>query len=684
MRLGFALVLAGALGACAPEAAPSDPAPAGEPGPGKACADGFALDADGACVDLPAPASCPAGSRPRLGASACERVGWSGWEGSDAAPGAACEGATREAVGEANCVPIGDCVDAVPPGAIRVGPSGLATIAEAVAAAPDGATIAIDAGLYEEALVVTKPLVIVGRCASMVEIRSPAGNMRAGVDVRAGAVTVRGVTLTGHVDGVAVARDAVATIERVVVRDARYAGIYVEGRATIKESKIEDTHPHTAGRGGFDLAVGGGAEASVEDSALSGGVQGVFSGGPGTKLALSRVVITRQAPDPAATIRPVGVAVLTGARVSLSRTILRDLVADGAVATEAGGTAELDETIVRDVRGSGSSARGYGLLATLGGHVVARKTSVTAVSAFAVMSRDEGSSMDLASATITVPAPATPPPESATLTNDGSGGGISISKSAKSTLDDVAVIGAWGFGVYADGGASLAMKHSFVDAMRAFQGADGARMTGVGLTVNNGAVATISDVTISRCAASGITVGKRGNLRGDRVLVRDVVEGAAASTGAGLSVGAAGEVDLDASAIDGATASGVIVTQGGGSTVRLSRSSIHGTRPAREGFAHGVTVRLDARVTLEATSIVDNPGIGVAADGGRALVHGGAVARNAVGIHAQGGSFLIETDDADAESLGDGEVRVAPSTRFVSNGTRVGSGEVPLPAPALP
>lgn len=102
------------------------------------------------------------------------------------------------------------------------------------------------------------------------------------------------------------------------------------------------------------------------------------------------------------------------------------------------------------------------------------------------------------------------------------------------------------------------------------------------------------------------------------------------------------------------------------------------------GFGHGITVRNEARVVLTGTSIVDNPGIGIAVDGGRALLGAGAIARNAVGIHVQGGSFLVEADDPDASSLGAGEVRIAASTRFASNATRIGSGVVPLPAPILP
>ena len=59
----------------------SDPSAAVTPSPvpplaANPCADGFVLDADGACVDMPAPASCPGGTRPRVGSITCEPVGW--------------------------------------------------------------------------------------------------------------------------------------------------------------------------------------------------------------------------------------------------------------------------------------------------------------------------------------------------------------------------------------------------------------------------------------------------------------------------------------------------------------------------------------------------------------------------------------------------------------------------------
>ncbi len=699
---GAALLLLG-CSSDADRAAVSAP-PAAPPVTESPCAPGFALDVDGACMDTPAPESCPPGTRPRVGSATCEPVGWtttcptgtkrdaSGFGCIDPAPSTACTGATREAYGEAACAPIGDCNAAFPPagaivvdaalGDLQLDATHVRTIAEGIAAATDGSTIAIETGTYAEAVTIAKRATIVGRCAAKVELQSPSGSAKPGIDVKSTGVVVRGLTLTGHVDGIAIQRAAQADIDSVVIRGARFAGLFVEGsRATVRASKIEGTVPGPDGRGGYDVGAGDGAEVSIDDTTIAGGIQGVFGASDGTRVALTRVVVTHQAPHATSNMRPAGIVAVTGARVAVARSSIRDLDGDGGGVVEADGTVELTESIVRGIRISGSAARGYGLIATRGGHLVARSSMVSDIEGNSIVTRDEGSTLELSAVTV-LGSVAKGPPVGA-LQSDGKGGGVSVLTKAKGTLDGVAILGAWGFGMYADAGASLDVRRSFVDATRAPQGAEPAKAFAVGLTVN-AATATVSDVTITRSSQAGVIAGKKARLRGDHLFVRDVIEGSVASMGSALTVGENADVDLDASVFDGATSSGILVTQGAASAIRLARSVVRRTKKGRDGYGHGVTVRLGARVVLEATSVIDNPGIGVAADGGRALLGGTSIARNGVGIHAQGGSFLVERDDADVDSLGDGEVRVAPSTRFTSNATRVGSGEVPLPSAVLP
>ena len=180
------------------------------------------------------------------------------------------------------------------------------------------------------------------------------------------------------------------------MRGSRYAGLYVEGgRATIRGTKVEDTVPQADARGGFDLAVGVGAEATIDDSTLTGGVQGVLAGTADTKLAMNRVVITRQAPNPASNVRPSGIAAVGGAHVTLDAVDrLRNLVADAAAAAEDDEPDRSTETIIRDIHISGSAARGYGVTATYGGHVAARSSMIADIENTAGLSRDEESTLE--------------------------------------------------------------------------------------------------------------------------------------------------------------------------------------------------------------------------------------------------------------------------------------------------
>jgi hypothetical protein len=555
------------------------------------------------------------------------------------------------------------------------------TLSAGVAAATDGATIAIAAGTYDDAVTITKHVTVVGRCAANVEIRSPAGSVKAGIDIRTTGVTVRGVTLTGHVDGISVASTGVATIEDVVVRGSRYAGLYVEGgRATIQRSKVEDTVPQADARGGFDLATGVGAEATIVDCTLSGGVQGVLAGAS-AKLTMTRVVVTRQAPNPASNVRPTGVVAIGGAHVTVGQSVFRDLTVDAAAAAEDDGLLELDETIVRDVHISGSAARGYGVTATYGGHVSLKSSMFANIENTAGLTRDAGSTLALSSVAIVAPTPVGSPVGGAK--SDGKGGGLAVTGKGKATLEDVVILGAWGVATFVDAGGILDLKRSLFDATRGTNGADPVKATAVGLVVLNAASATVSDVSVTRSTGAGVSLGKGSTLKGDRLLVRGVLEGPIDSSGAGLGVGPGSSIDLDASVVDGATTTGILVKEGSGTRLRFTRSSVHGTKLSRIGFGHGLTVGQDARVVLTGSSVVDNPGIGLAVDGGSVLVDGATLARNNVGVHAQNGAFLVQAEDTDADTLAAGEVRFTSTTRFSSNVTRIGSGIVPLPSPVL-
>ncbi|MBM4360519.1 MAG: hypothetical protein FJ096_20630 [Deltaproteobacteria bacterium] len=131
--------------------------------------------------------------------------------------------------------------------------SPVTTIAVAVAKAVKGGRVVLAAGDYDEPIVLTKALEIVGRCASMVRVRgtSPLATPPTTlvVDAAPGAArpTVRNVTF-GKNGGVAVLTQSDLTLDRVVIDGASGYGVAALGPVDVELS-------HTLIRGTLPLGA---------------------------------------------------------------------------------------------------------------------------------------------------------------------------------------------------------------------------------------------------------------------------------------------------------------------------------------------------------------------------------------------------------------------------------------------
>lgn len=707
-KKALALALVALLAACGDEEATSSPPAAARPPP--ACVAGFALDPRGFCIEQVTTDSCAAGTRAKIGSTKCEPVGWttscpagmekdaSGWGCVDKrAP--ACDGATRESQGTGKCVPVGDCNAAFPPaGAIvvddsftdgQVDATHFKTIAAAIAAAPAGSIVAVETGTYAEELKIDKKLELIGRCADEVKITPGAlGTTDPGILVenKASGVVIRGLTLEGpHIGGIDVYFGSDALIEEVVVEGSKLWGVIVDAStATIKRSKIGGTilGPDPNGKetkGGWAIAAGA-STVSIDDVDLVGGTTGIFSGTTDTQISASRVVIRGQAPQPP--VRAAGAYARAG-RILLQRAVIHDLVADGAISADQPRTIiEARDTVIRDVK-VGNGARGYGVVAYGGGEAELRNVSVIGAESVGLLARDGGSILTAVDTVVRGPAKSyAVPDEDLTVTSERAGIGVQVLDKAQMNLENVAVIEAWGWSAYADSGGALDLKHVLIDGTRVLEPKrQPALPFAVGLSVN-GAKATIDDVTITRSTLVAVGAGKNGEITGMGLYVRDVVATEPVGTGAGVATGDGAKVDLEGSAVVDSMTSGILAMHGNAATIRFANGSIHGTRTAPEGFGHGVLVATGGEAVIERTSVFDNAAIGVAASGGRAKLVSAIVAKNPVAIHVQQGSFIVEsTDEAD---LSDNEVRVSPDSRFLDNGSKLGSGEIPVPTNVIP
>jgi len=117
-----------------------------------------------------------------------------------------------------------------------------ASLAAALANAPAGATIALEAGTYR-GFEVPRDMKIVGRCASKVTLK---GGMRGVYVVDTRKVTVESLTVDGFEGGIVAAWGADVAAARVIVRNTQAPFVSGEAKLRITGSVVETTKPKTA------------------------------------------------------------------------------------------------------------------------------------------------------------------------------------------------------------------------------------------------------------------------------------------------------------------------------------------------------------------------------------------------------------------------------------------------------
>jgi hypothetical protein len=162
-------------------------------------------------------------------------------------------------------------------------------------------------------------------------------------------------------------------------------------------------------------------------------------------------------------------------------------------------------------------------------------------------------------------------------------------------------------------------------------------------------------------------------------LIWRTIPNASVMVGRGLQVTNGGTASLDGCAVVESTEMAALVG-GVGARLDVKDSVVRGTLLADGKFGDGVVAASDGALTLDGAWVLGHPGIAVAVIGGSATLARSLVARSAVALHVQGGSTLATADQVPAAPQALACI-VSNDTRFVENQTRIGSGEVPLPAP---
>jgi hypothetical protein len=546
-----------------------------------ACPAGFEKDTStpetpeaAGCRDVQPDADCAPGTMPTLGSRDCQPVGAttcaagftraaSGWGCDEVLPAVACTGATRESLGATTCQPVGDCSAAFPPAAATVFVNAayadaqldgahFRAIGDAVAAAPSGATIAVEAGTYAEGIGPKRAVTVVGRCAEKVRLVGTGLQFPGVYSFGVKGIVVSGLTLEDHFQGVRVQAGGGVTVSDVVIESPRLGGLiaYQPGSAiTASRVVVRGARPESASGYGVGANADAGAKLELADVVLAASADVGLSATNGEGESKTPSVITAR------------------------RTVIRDTrpskrsPAGSGVAAFDGSSVELDQSVV-------SGTYGFGVLVELGGARANLKSSVV-----------RGTQLS---------------------PDDGIGGGVLAYDESVVALDGVTVVDNDQAGVYVRGKATLNLNSSVVVGSRPQSDGD----FGMGLWADQGASVAITSSALVDNGYYGMAALDPGTrLQASQTLVRGTRRNADDGLGRGLDVEAAASATLDDVSFVGNGDESLFVRGGvagkGRSQVTASRIIVRDTRSRRDGTTgDGISVQGGALLELDVAAVV--------------------------------------------------------------------------------
>jgi hypothetical protein len=532
-------------------------------------------------------------------------------------PEAACTGATRDALGSVECVPVGDCDAPFPPAGATlfvsatgaVDATHFRSIEDAALASRSGDVIAIDDGTYHESAQLDRPVTLVGRCPEKV-IMDGEGLPDPGLIVDAVA-TVRGLSVRHFVVAIQLSSGSGLTLEDSVLEDNTDAGIYSEGtniQAKVARSVIRGTAPADL-RTAFGIDLAHGTTLDVTDTALVANQGAGVIVTPGSKMTMRSSVIRDSSHD-ADGVGGYGVNGQGGDATITDSAIVGN--ADTGIRAYKTSAITVERTVVRGTR-PGDNGRGYGMVGAEGGEL---------------------------------------------------------------TASNVVVTGTEGVGVVCSN-ATCALADAVVRAQKSAPDAD----FGDGVYAFNGSTLSLARVAILDNARTGVSVFDEGtDATFDHVYLSGTRPVPAGDMGLGVTVAFGAHAAIGSTLITSNHHTGIYLFEGG--TLDLDGSAIRDTTPelAREPLGHGLLATDSKHVVIRGSEIRRSAGVGVALANTPAVIASSTIADNAVGIHVQDGSTLVQVDEAPDAPSGL-EVDVTSDTVFEGNATRVGSGTIALPEP---
>lgn len=255
------------------------------------------------------------------------------------------------------------------------GPSGDGTaarpfreIAVALAAAPDGAILAIAKGRYEEllGLQISKPITLWGACPEETIVTSILSmSAQLTIAIARVAVELRDLTIAGGPNGGVGVRfpGGSLRLRGVVVEDVPLVGVTVSADAELDADALLVRNVSSATTGGQGITLFEGARGSVRRAAIESATSlGVHVTG-GAEVILDSVVVRDVRPNAAGT-NGLAIGAIDGGSARVRASVVERVYTAGILATGTGSSLDIEDVMIRDTRSrpsDGTSGSGIGV-----------------------------------------------------------------------------------------------------------------------------------------------------------------------------------------------------------------------------------------------------------------------------------------------------------------------------------
>jgi hypothetical protein len=603
----------------------------------------------GGCREILPPGACGPGSMAVLGSADCRPVGpeacapgfrkaASGWGCEAIVAPKACEGATRESLGDPACVPVGDCAAPFPPAGTthfvdaayadgQLDATHFRKIGDAIAAAPAGAVIAVEAGTYPEGIEAVRSVSIVGRCAEKVRLVGTGLDVWGVLANRVAGVSLKGVTLEDHYEGVRAQGGGTVTLTDVVVESPRSVGLiaWQNGSKIVAErTVVRGVKPHPTRQTAPVVSANadeGGVVELTSSSIVRSWHAGLLATNPDQPKRTSSIVLRRSIVRDTNIVErtDAGAALVVSghSRGEVTESAILAARRIGAVAFGAGASLDVSGSVVQTGLEDKSGETGAGVFVMDGAAVKVVDTTVREAMQLGVGSLGKGTTLTLSRVVVEGTLPGADGDFGIGAWADY-GGALDVERSAFVSN------AYYGVGLY---GAGTTAK--LTDVLVAGTRPSKADKLGRGVSVEDGASATLDRVTLARNASESLFVrgetaaGARATATARRLLVMDALALKSGALGVGISVERGAALDLDVGAILRARAAGVSISDlpgGAGSVAEATiahtivRDTLGGGDAAADtktDIISGAGILSGGKLTLRASAVIGSRQFGV-------------------------------------------------------------------------